>query len=89
MSYKDNLSTKEENVSSLEKIFQPNYVFSVFVEFTSGINANFETNFYGLITPLIKTKCLKEKNGHYQLINKGKKHIKTTIDTIHYKQTEQ
>jgi Co/Zn/Cd efflux system component/predicted transcriptional regulator len=87
--HKDKLFTKEEIIASLEKTFQPNYMPTVFAEFTAGINVNFETSFSELITPLIKAKYLKEKKGHYKLTSKGKKHIKNTIDTIHYEQTEQ
>ncbi|MDR0372205.1 MAG: cation transporter [Nitrososphaerota archaeon] len=80
--HNDKLSTKRELVASLEKTFRPNYVPTVFTEFTAGREVNFEANFSELIAPLIKAGYLTGGADCYMLTDSGKSYIKDKIDMI-------
>jgi len=82
------LRTKEEITASLEITFHPSYIPPVFTEVIGGRNMNFQEKLADIVRPLLDEGYLVEIENCYELTNKGKNHIKETIEVMRYKQTE-
>jgi len=85
----DNLSTKEELINSLERIFKPNYipVLSKY-RFNLGEEFDFEKEFKNLIKPLLEEKFIIKKDKNYILTEDGKGRIDRIFRSIRYRQSE-
>jgi cation diffusion facilitator family transporter len=77
--HREKAKTKKQIIQSLEETFKPKYIPAVFSELMVGMPSNLDTNFDGIIEPLLVDEYLVEKNGEYVLTKKGKKHINNVL----------
>lgn len=84
----DNLNTKDELVSSLERTFKPGYIpiLSEF-RFSLGEGFDFEKEFDNIIKPLLDEKFLIKKGGKLVLTQDGKNRVDRVFKSMRYHQS--
>ncbi|MEA2021783.1 MAG: cation diffusion facilitator family transporter [Candidatus Caldatribacteriota bacterium] len=86
---KDNLTSKEEIINSLEETYKPQYIpiLSEF-KFNLGEGFDFEEKFNDLITPLLDKKLLVKEDNKFIITKAGKDRVDKVFKSMRFHQNE-
>jgi hypothetical protein len=84
---KDNLTSRDEIINSLEQTYQPKYI-PILTEFkfTLGEGIDFKENFDDLMHPLLEKEWLIERDGQFILTKTGKERVDRIIRIMRFHQ---